>query len=70
VLGNDGNEIRQIEKSPAATPAHRNMGGLRIGSSKPLVNTREQTANLAIRSLQDERRPIRHFTLEDVLFTN
>jgi hypothetical protein len=23
VLGNDGNEIRQIEKSPAATPAHR-----------------------------------------------
>jgi hypothetical protein len=52
VLGNDGNEMRQIKKSPIATPAHRNMDGLRIGSSKPLVNTREQTANLAIRSFQ------------------
>jgi hypothetical protein len=52
VLGNDGNEIRQIEKSPTATPAHRIKDGLRIASSKPLVNTREQTTNLAIRSLR------------------
>jgi hypothetical protein len=68
VLENDGNEIRQIKKSPAATPAHRNMGGLRIGFSKPLVNTREQATNLAIRSsrMSDDR----YVTLEDVLFTN
>jgi hypothetical protein len=43
VLGKEGNEIRLIEKSPTATPAHRTKDGLRIGSSKPLVNTSDQT---------------------------
>jgi hypothetical protein len=51
VLGNDGNEIRLIERSAAIKAAHRTKDVLRIGSSKPRVHS-EQTFKFAIRSVQ------------------
>jgi hypothetical protein len=52
MLGEDGNEIRLIERSATITVAHRAKDVLRIGSFKPRENTRGQTSKLAIRSLQ------------------
>src|SRR6202043_2687826 len=51
VVGNDGNEIRLIDRSAAIKAAHRTTDVLRIGSSQPRVHS-EQTFKLAIGSVQ------------------